>query len=531
MNSSHCTVVGTIIRDLEDNLEKITHSRNHAPKFFDKLETDIPKLANSLKDLDVQSKRGKIQLLRAQDVIGKIIERHTYFVVDAGLLEVCQSINPNPFLLTSLIAAGLSYLISNPEEPKRTKLAVVCAKAGGLVQSDHGLGNLRRDLSKGPEGAVSYTAKSKQQLGRAHLATELVASLFVAQVEYDDLVDPRDAGLLLQDYLAALIVCGGREGTLKALALIDEHIDLLSARLDLRKTSSLDHLPQNEHHKNRLMRNIFTETNSSNLLMGLREAYPERYQSFIDDEHVMFMVFMMIRGDNEKFDFSSLSGFADGPKQSLLTSVMTRFNAETKLDSKLATQYLGVLKRNGFTQKQVIDQLNAEGNLFGHLRQVMKSVPEEVTWTHDEAVELLSEMSIGRNAVSMAVLLKQGDITSSLKSNPEIRSFVSALALELHNEDIYETLDMRRSHMGLLELVAYSNTATESEEYVEPLKRDFMASLVDTRTQNALLKIHDQTLNVYKGHFPQVFTDEFMRSLQWKSPHVLKHIFSEDLGL
>jgi hypothetical protein len=143
----------------------------------------------------------------------------------------------------------------------------------------------------------------------------------------------------------------------------------------------------------------------------------------------------------------------------------------------------------------------------------------------------MADKGIPCNAVRMAILFKQKDVTSTLKTNPEIRSYISALALELHNEDIYEALDMRRSHMGLLEIVAYSNAASESEAYVEPLKRDFMASLVDTRTQNALLKIHDQTLDTYKLHLPNVFTDEFMRSLQWKSPHVLKHIFSEDLGL
>jgi hypothetical protein len=531
MSLSQSSEVGAIIRSIEDSLEKIVHSRSHAAKSFDKIEADIPKLCAGLKELDIQSKRGKIQLLRSQDIIGKVIQRHSYFVVDAGLLDLCQSINPNPFLLHELIGSGLSYLISHPEDPKRTKLAVIAAKAGGMVESDCGLGNLTRGLKDDPAGAVSYTARSKQQLGRAHLATELLSSLVETQLEYDDLVNPRDAGLLLKDYLAVMIVCGGREGTLKALDLIAENINFLSERLDLRRTSTWEDLPDEQHTAIRLFHELFKETESSNLLMGLREAYPDTYQLFIDQQYSQLYFFTMIRSDTKGFDFSCLTGFKGDAKQKLLLSVMHRFNCESELDSKLATQYISVLKRNGYTQKQIIDELNAEENLLGHLRQLMKSVPEEATWTHDEAVELMAEKGIACNAVRMAIFLKQQDITSTLKTNPEIRSYISALALELHNEDIYEALDMRRSHMGLLELVAYSNAASESEAYVEPLKRDFMASLVDGRTQNALLNIHDQTLDTYKLHFPKVFTDEFMRSLQWKSPHVLKHIFSEDLGL
>jgi hypothetical protein len=531
MSLSQFSEVGAIIRDIEECLDKISTSRSSAEIYFKKLNENIPKIAEAIKGLDYKSTRGRIQLLRAQDVIGKVIERHNYFVVDAGLLDLCQSINPNPFLLHSLIGRGLSYLISNPEEPKRTKLALVCAKAGGMVESEYGLGDLRRKLSSAPEGAVSYNAKSKQQLGRAHLATELVSNLFETQVEYDDLVNPRDAGLLLQDYLSVLLVTGGKEGTLKALALIDEHIDFLSTRIDLRKTSDREILPKDEHHTIKLLVMLFKDTLSSNLLMGLRDICPERYQLLINHEQVQFSIYQIIFGDHESFDVSCLSGFEDRPKELLFNWVLSRFESESVLDSKLAMQYIGVLKKNGFTQKQVIDELNADGNLFGHLRTLMKSVPEEVTWTHDEAVELMAENSIGRNALGMAILLKQQDITSTLKTKPEIRSYISALALELHREDIYDTLDMRRSHMSLLELVAYSNAVSDSKEYVDALERDFMASLVDTRTQNALLNIHDKTLDIYKEHFPAVFTDEFMRSLQWKSPHVLKHIFSEDLGL
>lgn len=523
--------VGALIRGVEDSLEKISQSRSVAPKFFDKIEEDIPKLCAGLKELDLQSKRGKIQLLRSQEVVGTVIKRHSYFVVDAGLLDLCQSVNPNPFLLHDLIGSGLNYLISHPEDPKRTKLAVIAAKAGGMVESDCGLGDLTRGLKAAPAGAVSYTAKSKQQLGRAHLATELLSRLVETQLEYDDLVDPRDAGLLLKDYLAVMIVCGGREGTLKALQLIAENINFLSERVDLRRTSIWEDLPEDQHNLIRMFHELFKETESSNLLMGLREAYPDTYQLFIDQQYSQLYFLMMIRGDSKGFDFSCLTGFTGDAKHKLLMSVMERFNCGSELDSKLATQYISVLKRNGFTQKQIIDELNAEENLFGHLRQLLKSVPEETTWTHDEAVELMSEKGIGCNAIRMAIFLKQQDITSTLKTNPEIRSYISALALELNNEDIYQTLDMRRSHMGLLELVAYSNAVSESKEYVEPLKRDFMASLVDTRTQNALLKIHDETLAVYKVHFPNVFTDDFMRSVQWKNPHVLKHIFSEDLGL
>jgi hypothetical protein len=531
MSSIQYTEVSDLIRSIEDSLEKIVYGRSNAAKSFDKIESDIPKLCAGLKELDIQSKRGKIQQLRSQDIIGKVIERHSYFVVDTGLLDLCQSVNPNPFLFNELIGSGIRYLIAHPEDPKRTKLAVIAAKSGGMVESDCGLGNLARGLKDGPAGAVSYTARSKQQLGRAHLATELLSSLFEGQLEYDDLVNPRDAGLLLKDYLAVMIVCGGREGTLKALDLINQHIDILSERLDLGRTSTLEELPEDEHTLIRLFHDLFKETCSSNLLMGLREAYPDTYQLFVDQPYSQVYFFMMIQSDTENFDFSCLTGFSGDAKQKLLFSVISRFNGSSELDSKLATQYINVLKRNGFTQKQFIDELNAEENLFGQLRQLMKSVPEEETWTHDEAIELMADKGIPCNAVRMAILFKQKDVTSTLKTNPEIRSYISALALELHNEDIYEALDMRRSHMGLLEIVAYSNAASESEAYVEPLKRDFMASLVDTRTQNALLKIHDQTLDTYKLHLPNVFTDEFMRSLQWKSPHVLKHIFSEDLGL
>jgi hypothetical protein len=228
---------------------------------------------------------------------------------------LCQSINPNPFLLHELAASGLSYLISHPDEPKRTKLAVVCAKAGGMIESDCGLGHLKSKLRESPEGGVSYTARSKQQLGRAHLATELVASLFEVQVEYDDLVNPRDAGLLLQDYLAVLIVCGGREGTLKALALIDEHIDFLSTRIDLRRTSNLENLPQGEHHTIKLITELFKETFSSNLLMGLREVCPDLYGQLIGQMNSQMYLFLMIRTDSKNFDFSCLSGFAGEARQ------------------------------------------------------------------------------------------------------------------------------------------------------------------------------------------------------------------------
>lgn len=522
--------IGESIRAIEDALYKITFSRVGANDLLDVVQSSIRDLAKFINHLD-NSIHSNVLRERSQHVVRRVFDQAPYFVSKSDLLEHCQAINPNPVLLSSQIASGLSYLINNPEDPGHINAGFRFVKAGGIVESEAGLGNLIRGLSENSEGAIRYHAKGLKTLNQASLATEYVSRLFQNHVDHEYLMDSRHLGILLHDLLALLPVIGGREGSLKALALIDHYAEFIFERVNLRYDEWSTDASRRENIALTLTFSVFKANFSSNLISALKETDRNRYEAFIASPVMQHYLYILVMRSDTGFDLSCIETNNQVVQKVLLDCVASRLSNQDIMDKKQASSYIAALRKNGVNASTLIDRLNGRDGLFWLLRECIRSVPEDRTWLAEDILDIFDNNSLGANCISLSTHLKQKDITRDLKADEGARSFVSSLMLFKHGIDICEDLDVSRTYMSLLEIFAFVQVSKNDVDVKALFEREFTATFADPRTQDAISKTDPETLKDLKRSFGHLFTDEFMSKVQWKSPYVLKDRFIDDLGL
>lgn len=522
--------IGESIRSIEDALYKISVSRVRANDLLDIIQSSIKDLAEFFKHLD-DSFQSNILRERSQHVVRRVFDQAPYFVSKSNLLRDCQAINPNPALLSSQIASGLSYLINNPEDPGHINAGLRFVKAGGIVESEVGLGNLMRGLSGNSEGAIRYHAKGLKTLNQASLATEYVSRLFQNHVDHEYLMDSRHLGVLLHDLLALLPVIGGREGSFKALSLIEDYAEFIFERVSLHCDEWSPHASRRENIALTLTLSVFKANFNSNLIAALKEADRDKYEKFIASPVMGHYLYVLVMRGDTGFDLSCIETNNQVVQKVLLDCVASRLSSQEIMDKKQASSYIATLSKNGINTSVLIDRFNGGDGLFWLLRECIRNVPEDRAWSAEDIFEIFENNPLGANCISLSTHLKQKDITSDLKTDEGARSFVSSVMLFKHGIDICEDLHVRRTHMSLLEIFAFVQASKNDEDMKALFEREFASTFADPRTQDAISKTDPETLEDLKRSFGSFFTEEFMSKVQWKSPHVLKDRFIDDLGL
>ena len=522
--------IGESIRAIEDALYKISVSRVRANDLLDVVRSSIHELADLLKHLD-SSLQSNILRERSQHVVRRVFDQTPYFVSKSDLLQSCQAINPNPALLSGQIASGLSYMVNNPEEPSHINAGLRFVRAGGIVESEVGLGNLIRGLSENSEGSIRYCAKRRKELNQASLATEYVSRLFQNHIDHEYLMDPRHLGVLLHDLLVLLPVIGGREGSLKALSLIDQYAEFIFEKVSLRCDEWSPGASRIENIALTLTLSVFKANFSSNLISAIKESDRSKYDTFITSPVMLHYLYVLVLRSDVDFDLSCIETDNQLVQNVLLDCVSSRLSNQDVVDKKQATSYIAALGKNGVSTNTLIDRLNGRDSLFWLLRKSISNVPEDRAWSADDIFDIFDNSPLGANCISLSIHLKQKDITSTLKTDDSARSFVSSLMLFKHGVDICEDLHLCRTHMSLLEIFAFLKASKNDDDIKDIFEREFASTFADPRTQEAISKADPETLKDLKGRFGSLFTEEYMSKVQWKSPYVLKDRFTDDLGL